>query len=63
MPLQAILREADELRNVGTRLETLAEQHPMLAEALTTVAGSIRNTASLLDVLVVIRGSENRVPK
>jgi len=63
MHFQAILREADELRNVGTRLETLAEQHPLLAEALTTVAGNVRNTASLLEVLVVIRGYENPVPK
>lgn len=59
MLFQAILREADELRNVGTRLQTLADQNPLLAEALTTVAGNVHNTASLLEVLVVLRGSEN----
>lgn len=58
MPFQAVLREIAQLRNVGTRLETLAEQHPFLSEALTTVAGSVRNTAALLEVLVAIRGPE-----
>ena len=62
MPFQAILREVAELRNVGTRLDTLAEQHPLLSEELTAVAGSVRNTADL-GVLVAIRGPEKYFPK
>ena len=59
MPFQAILREVAQLRNVGTRLETLADQHPFLSEALTAVAGRVRNTTTLVGALVMIRGSEN----
>ncbi len=56
MPFQAILREVDQLQNVSTRLEALAERHPPLSEPLTTIAVSVRNTATLLEVLVVTRG-------
>ena len=45
MPFQAILREVDQLRNVDTRLETLAEQNLFLSEPLTTLVGSVRNSA------------------
>jgi hypothetical protein len=62
MPFQAILREVDQLRNVGTRLDTLAEQNAFLSEPLTTLAGSVRNSADLLEVLVAVRGPEN-VPR
>ena len=34
MPFQAISREVDQLYNVSTRLEGLAEQHPPVSEAL-----------------------------
>jgi hypothetical protein len=56
MPFQAILREVDQLYNVSTRLETLAEQHPSVSEPLITIAGSIQNTATLLEVLVATKG-------
>jgi len=55
MPFRAILREVDQLRNVSTRLEALAEQHPLMAEALITIAGNVRNTATVLAVLVATR--------
>jgi hypothetical protein len=58
MPFEAILREADQLNNVGTRLEELAEQHPPMSEALITIAGNVRSTATLLAVLVVAKGSK-----
>jgi hypothetical protein len=58
MPLLAILREVDQLHNVSTRLEELAEQHPPFSEPLLTIAGSIRNTATLLEVLVATKDSE-----
>ena len=56
MPFQAILSEVDQLQNVSTRLEALAEQHAPITEALMTIAGSVRNTATILAVLVVAKG-------
>ena len=56
MPFQAILREIDQLQNVSSRLEALAEQHPPMSEGLMTIAGNVRNTATLLAVLVVAKG-------
>jgi hypothetical protein len=56
MPFQAILSEVDQLHNVSTRLEALAEKHPILSQPLITVAGSVRNTATVLAVLVATKG-------
>jgi hypothetical protein len=56
MPFAAILREVDELRSVSTRLEGLAERHAPMSEALMTIAGSVRNTATVLAVLVATKG-------
>jgi hypothetical protein len=58
MPFQAILNEVDQLHSVSTRLEGLAEQHPPVSEALVTIAGNVRNTATILAVLVA-----TKVPK
>jgi hypothetical protein len=56
MAFGAILREVDQLQNVSTRLEGLAGQHPPLSDALTRIAGNVRNTATVLAVLVVTKG-------
>ena len=56
MPFQAILSEVDQLQNVSTRLEALADRHPLLSDPLTTSAISVRNTATLLAVLVATKG-------
>jgi hypothetical protein len=56
MPFEAILREVDQLRNVSTRLEALAEQDPLMAEELVTIAANVRNSATVLAVLVATRG-------
>ena len=58
MPFDAILREVDQLHNVSTRLEGLADQHPPMSEALLTIAGSVRDTATVLAVLVVAKGAK-----
>jgi len=55
MPFEALLHEVDRLHSVSSRLEKLAEQHPNVAEALLTIAGSVRNTATVLAVLVATR--------
>jgi hypothetical protein len=47
----AILHEAQQLYNVSDRLDLLAEQHPLVSEVLITIAGSVRNTATLLEVV------------
>jgi hypothetical protein len=56
MPFQAILHEVDQLHNVSTRLEALAEQHPLVSEPLITIAGSVRNAATVLAVLIATKG-------
>jgi hypothetical protein len=55
MVSEAILNEVDQLHNVSTRLEGLAEKHPPVSQALTTIAGSVRNTATILAVLVALK--------
>jgi hypothetical protein len=56
MSFQAILREVDKLHNISTRLEALADQLLPLSEPLITIAGTVRNTATLLEVLVATKG-------
>jgi hypothetical protein len=55
MLFEAILNEVDQLHSVSTRLEGLAEQHEPVSKALTTIAGSVRNTATVLAVLVATK--------
>jgi hypothetical protein len=58
MPFEAILNEVEQLHSVSTRLEGLAEQLPTVSEALIGIAGSVRNAATVLAVLVATRGSK-----
>jgi len=55
MNSNAILQEARQLHNVSDRLDSLADEHPLVSEALMTISGSIRNTATLLEVLVATK--------
>jgi hypothetical protein len=55
MPGNAILHEVQTLYSVSDRLDSLAEQHPLASEALITISGSVRNTATLLEVLVAMK--------
>jgi hypothetical protein len=55
MAFEAILNEVDQLHSVSTRLEGLAEQHPPVSGARMKIAGSVRNTATLLAVLVATK--------
>jgi hypothetical protein len=57
MVFEAILDEVDQLHNVSTRLGGLAEQHPPVSEALITIAGNVRGTATILAVLVATKSS------
>ena len=56
MAFAAILREVDQLNNVSTRLEGLADKHAPISEALLAIAGNVRNAATVLAVLVVAKG-------
>jgi hypothetical protein len=51
----AILHEVQQLYNVSDRLDLLAEQHPLAAEALIAISGSVRHTATLLEVVVATK--------
>jgi len=55
MPSSAILQEAQQLYSVSDRLDSLSEQHPIVSAALVTISGSVRNTATLLEVLVATK--------
>jgi hypothetical protein len=55
-PFEDILLEADQLRNVSERLETLTDKHPGIEEVM-SVAGNIRNIATVLDVFTLIRSN------
>ncbi len=55
MHQNAILREVQQLHNVSERLDSLARQHPLVSEALIGISGSVRNTATLLEVLVATK--------
>jgi hypothetical protein len=55
MPFEAILHEVQQLHQVSERLAILADQHPPVCEAIMTISGSVRNTATLLGVLVATR--------
>ncbi len=55
MDFEAILNEVRQLHNVSDRLDMLAEQHPLLTESLIGISGSVRNTATLLEVFVAMK--------
>lgn len=50
-----LLVEIDQLRDVSGRIETLAANHPDMETGLVTVAGNIRNIATVLDVFTLIK--------
>jgi hypothetical protein len=54
-PSTAILQEVERLYGVSARLDSLSEQHPLVSEALLVILGSVRNTATLLGVLVATK--------
>ena len=55
MPANEILQEAKKLHKVSDSLDALAVQHTPISEALSILSGSVRNSATLLEVLVTLR--------
>jgi hypothetical protein len=52
MAFEAIWDEVDQLNLAGDRIEGLAEHHPPVSEALISIAGNVRSTATVLALLV-----------
>jgi hypothetical protein len=61
-----LLVEIDRLRSVSEHIEALAAAHPGMEDGLVSVAGSIRNIATVLDVFTLIRsragGPQDELP-
>ena len=57
-PFENILLEADQLRKVSQRLEILAGKYNGI-EQLVSLAGNIRNIATVLDVFTVIKNNDH----
>jgi hypothetical protein len=55
MSSTAILQEVQLLYGVSDRLDSLSGQQPLVSEALISIAGSVRNTATLLEVLIATK--------
>ena len=55
MPSREILQEVERLHGVSDRLDALAEQHPTVSDGLVKISRSVRNTATLLEVMVLIK--------
>ena len=52
MAYEALWAEVDQLNSAGDRIERLAEHHLPVSEALLSIAGNVRATATILAVLV-----------
>jgi hypothetical protein len=55
MPAKEILQEANKLYKVSDSLDALAVEHAPISESLSILSGSVRNSATLLEVLVALR--------
>ena len=55
MHSNAILYEVQQLYNVSDRLDSLAGEHPLVSQALISISGNVRNTATVLEVLVATK--------
>lgn len=55
MNLNAVLHEIKQLHSVSDRLQSLAEHHPKISDGLIRIADSVRNTATILEVLVATK--------
>jgi len=55
MRANKILNEAQNLSSVSARLDSLADENPVVSEALLVIAANIRDSAVLLELLVTTR--------
>jgi hypothetical protein len=66
MAFEAIMAEVDQLNLAGDRIEGLADHHAhaSASEALLTIAGNVRSSATVLALLVEtkLRGGDGHLP-
>ena len=55
MAFEAILDEVDQLNAASDRIERLAEHHLPVSEALISIAGNVRASATVLAVLIATK--------
>lgn len=55
MPFQKLLDEVEHLHGVSTRIEGLADDHPAVGKELLVISGNVRDTATILAVLVATK--------
>ena len=54
-PFEDIMLVADQLKTISERLETLADKHSSVEQGLLSIAGNLRNIATILDVFTIVR--------
>jgi hypothetical protein len=62
MPFEDILQEVGQLNNVSERLESLADQHPFVEDALMSISGNIRSSETSPSGCRKMRRSNQRSP-
>jgi len=55
MSEKALQYEIDQLKRVSGRLDSLADQHPVIEKEITSISGNILSSAVLLEVLLATR--------
>jgi hypothetical protein len=55
MPATRILAEVRKLQMVSDSLDVLASDNAPIAEALSILSGSVRSSATLLEILVAVK--------
>jgi hypothetical protein len=55
MPSNALLQEAKTLHRVSDRLDRIAQQHPLISEALAKLSANVRGSATLLELFVALK--------
>jgi hypothetical protein len=55
MPATAFQYEIDQLKEVSTRLDLLADQHPIVEQEIISISGHVLSNAVLLEVLLATK--------
>jgi uncharacterized protein YdcH (DUF465 family) len=55
MPAKSIQYEIEQLKAVSARLDSLADQHPIVEQEIMGISGNILRNAVLLEVLLATR--------
>jgi len=55
MSQKALQYEIEQLKGVSGRLDSLADQHPVMEEEIVSISGNILSSAVLLEILLATR--------